>query len=127
MVRLPPGRRGWRDSPARCCWCRCPATRRDTRASPSATGPGRWLLHAGDAYLYHGEIERTPPSAHPAFAPVQQGAQTDAGAVRATRERLRALRRDHGDRVTVFSAHDPWEWARLTTPTPLPAPAHPGD
>ncbi|WP_242514602.1 MBL fold metallo-hydrolase [Streptomyces albidoflavus] len=90
-------------------------------------GAGRWLLHAGDAYLYHGEIERTPPSAHPAFAPVQQGAQTDAGAVRATRERLRALRRDHGDRVTVFSAHDPWEWARLTTPTPLPAPAHPGD
>ncbi|WP_258040397.1 hypothetical protein [Streptomyces sp. SM9] len=89
-------------------------------------GAGRWLLHAGDAYLYHGEIERTPPSAHPAFAPVQQGAQTDAEAVRATRERLRALRRDHGDRVTVFSAHDPWEWARLTTPTPLPAPAHPG-
>ncbi|MGX1711869.1 MBL fold metallo-hydrolase [Streptomyces albidoflavus] len=90
-------------------------------------GAGRWLLHAGDAYMYHGEIERTPPSAHPAFAPVQQGAQTDAEAVRATRDRLRALRRDHGDRVTVFSAHDPWEWARLTTPTPLPAPAHPGD
>ncbi|MFG1984725.1 MBL fold metallo-hydrolase [Streptomyces albidoflavus] len=36
-------------------------------------GAGRWLLHAGDAYLYHGEIERTPPSAQPAFAPVQQG------------------------------------------------------
>lgn len=90
-------------------------------------GAGRWLLHAGDAYMYHSEIERTPPSAHPAFAPVQQGAQTDAEAVRATRNRLRALRRDHGDRVTVFSAHDPWEWARLTTPTPLPAPAHPGD
>ncbi|MEV5306758.1 hypothetical protein [Streptomyces diastaticus] len=89
-------------------------------------GDGRWLLHAGDAYMYHGEIERTPPLAHPAFAPVQQGAQTDAEAVRATRERLRALRRDHGDRVTVFSAHDPWEFARLTTPPPLPAPAPPG-
>nr|WP_257203902.1 MBL fold metallo-hydrolase [Streptomyces sp. BSP1] len=90
-------------------------------------GDGRWLLHAGDAYRYHGKTERAPPSAHPAFAPVQPGAQTGAEAVRATRERLRALRRVHGDRVTVFSAHDPWEWARLTTPTPLPAPAHPGD
>ncbi|MEU7376390.1 MBL fold metallo-hydrolase [Streptomyces albidoflavus] len=79
---------------------------------------GRWLLHAGDAYMYHGEIERTPPLAHPVFAPVQQGAQTDAEAVRATRGRLYALRRDHGDRVTVFSAHDPWEWARLATPAP---------
>ncbi|MGW9290902.1 ATP-binding cassette domain-containing protein [Streptomyces albidoflavus] len=58
---------------------------------------------------------------------VRHGAQTDSEAVRATRERLRALRRVHGDRVTVFSAHAPWEWARLTTPTPLPAPAHPGD
>ncbi|MFD6045141.1 hypothetical protein ACFWG7_28030 [Streptomyces koyangensis] len=65
--------------------------------------------------------------AQPAFAPVQQGAQTDAEADRATRDRLRALRRDHGDRVTVLSAHDPWEFARLTTPTPLPAPARPGD
>ncbi|MGK5638576.1 MBL fold metallo-hydrolase [Streptomyces sp. URMC 126] len=75
---------------------------------------GRWLLHAGDAYMYHGEIERTPPSSHPAFTPVQDGAQTDAGARAATLDRLHALRRDHGDRVTVFSAHDPWEWARFS-------------
>ncbi|WP_030458648.1 MBL fold metallo-hydrolase [Kitasatospora sp. NRRL B-11411] len=79
------------------------------------TDDGRWLLHAGDAYMYHGEIERTPPLAHPSFAPVQDGAQTDASARLAALERLRALRRDHGDRVAVVSAHDPWEFARLSS------------
>ncbi|MEU3064655.1 MBL fold metallo-hydrolase [Streptomyces subrutilus] len=77
-------------------------------------GDGRWLLHAGDAYMYHGEIEHTPPFPHPVFEPVQEGAQTDGTARVATRDRLRALRRDHADEVTVFSAHDPWELARLT-------------
>ncbi|MFB6823763.1 MBL fold metallo-hydrolase [Streptomyces virginiae] len=84
---------------------------------------GRWLLHAGDAYTYHGELEQTPPLAHPVFEPVQQGAQTD-GAVRiATRDRLRELVRDHADEVTVFSAHDPWEYARLAAVT---GPTHDG-
>lgn len=80
---------------------------------------GRWLLHAGDAYLYHGEIETTPPLVHPALESVQHGAQTDMGARLATRDRLRDLRRDHADEVTVFSAHDPWELARLVSPTVL--------
>ncbi|MCI4079938.1 MBL fold metallo-hydrolase [Streptomyces sp. MMS21 TC-5] len=74
---------------------------------------GRWLLHAGDAYMYHGELENTPPLDHPVLDPVQRGAQTDASARTATRDRLRDLVRDHGDEVTVFSAHDPWEYARL--------------
>lgn len=78
---------------------------------------GRWLLHAGDAYLYHGEIEATPPLPHPGLEPVQQGAQTDADTRLATRDRLRDLRRDHADEVTVFSAHDPWELARLAALT----------
>ncbi|MBO8190154.1 MBL fold metallo-hydrolase [Streptomyces oryzae] len=75
-------------------------------------GDGRWLLHAGDAYMYHGEIECTPPLPHPALEPVQQGAQTDSAARVAARDRLRGLRRDHAEEVTVFSAHDPWELAR---------------
>ncbi|MEU3527618.1 MBL fold metallo-hydrolase [Streptomyces sp. NPDC038707] len=76
-------------------------------------GDGRWLLHAGDAYMYHGEVDAAPPLAHPVLEPVQHGAQTDAAARVATRDRLRALRRAHADEVTVFSAHDPWEFARL--------------
>ncbi|MFG2638988.1 MBL fold metallo-hydrolase [Streptomyces sp. NPDC048362] len=78
---------------------------------------GRWLLHAGDAYMYHAEIEQTPPLPHPAFAPIQDESQTDTEARVATRDRLHILRRDHGDQVTVFSAHDPWELARFATPT----------
>ncbi|MFI2072565.1 MULTISPECIES: MBL fold metallo-hydrolase [Streptomyces] len=74
---------------------------------------GRWLLHTGDAYLYHGEIEHTPALCHPVLEPVQQGAQTDVAARVAARDRLRDLRRDHAEEVTVFSAHDPWELARL--------------
>ncbi len=74
---------------------------------------GRWLLHAGDAYMFHGELERTPPLSHPALEPVQHGAQTDEAARLVTRDRLRVLHRDHADEVTVFSAHDPWEFARL--------------
>ncbi|SCK31167.1 MULTISPECIES: hypothetical protein [unclassified Streptomyces] len=77
-------------------------------------GDGRWLLHAGDAYTRHGEIEHPPPRSHPALDPVQQGAQTDAAARVLTRDRLRGLRRDHADEVTVLSAHDSWEFARLT-------------
>ncbi|MGW1605940.1 MBL fold metallo-hydrolase [Streptomyces eurythermus] len=76
-------------------------------------GDGRWLLHAGDAYMYHGELDADPPIAHPVLEPVQHGAQTDAAARVATRDRLRSLRRAHADEVTVFSAHDPWEFARL--------------
>ncbi|WDM15985.1 MBL fold metallo-hydrolase [Streptomyces lavenduligriseus] len=76
-------------------------------------GDGRWLLHAGDAYMYHGELDDDPPFAHPVLEPVQHGAQTDAAARVATRDRLRHLRRAHADEVTVFSAHDPWEFARL--------------
>ncbi|MET9859109.1 MBL fold metallo-hydrolase [Streptomyces smyrnaeus] len=78
---------------------------------------GRWLLHGGDAYMYHGELEHTPALSHPVLDPVQQGAQTDAAARLGTRDRLRGLCRDRADAVTVFSAHDPWEFARLATPT----------
>ncbi|MEW9554158.1 MBL fold metallo-hydrolase [Nonomuraea sp. NPDC050783] len=69
----------------------------------------RWLLHAGDAYFYHGELAAEPRS-HPMFDVVQLGSQVDAGRRLDSRERLRALAGEHG--VTVLSAHDPWELAR---------------
>ncbi|MCK2213257.1 MBL fold metallo-hydrolase [Actinomadura sp. ATCC 31491] len=69
----------------------------------------RWLLHAGDAYFYHGELEPEPRS-HPMFDVVQLGSQVDADQRTGTQERLRALSREHG--VRVISAHDPWELAR---------------
>ncbi|MFI7230706.1 MBL fold metallo-hydrolase [Nonomuraea angiospora] len=65
-----------------------------------------WLLHAGDAYFYHGELDREPQP-HPLMDLVQVSAQVDAERRLSSQERLRSLVHDHG--VRVFSAHDPWE------------------
>ncbi|MFG1703802.1 MBL fold metallo-hydrolase [Nonomuraea sp. M3C6] len=66
----------------------------------------RWLLHAGDAYFYHGELSRDPQP-HPLMDIVQLDAQVDPERRVSSQERLRSLVHDHG--VAVFSAHDPWE------------------
>lgn len=76
---------------------------------------GRWLLHAGDSYLYHGELD-DPPRSHPAVEPIQLGAQVDPELRLEGVRWLRTLRRDHPDEVELFSAHDPWEFARRADP-----------
>jgi glyoxylase-like metal-dependent hydrolase (beta-lactamase superfamily II) len=75
-------------------------------------GDDRWLLHAGDAYFYHLEL-RPEQEVHPLLDLVQTDAQVHRDLRIGTRARLRELVRDHGDAVTVFSAHDPWELANL--------------
>lgn len=67
---------------------------------------GRWLLHAGDAYFYHGELG-AEPRVHPLMELVQKSAEVD-------RElRLRNVARlPELAEVDVFCAHDPWELAR---------------
>ena len=71
----------------------------------------RWLLHCGDAYYYHREIEESKEP-HPLLDLVQQGSQVHPDLRLGTQARLRELVRDHGDQVELFSAHDPWELAR---------------
>lgn len=73
---------------------------------------GRWLLHAGDAYFYHGEIAADPPVSHPELDLVAEGVQVDRDLRLEGLRRLRALRRAHGDELEIFSAHDPWEFQR---------------
>jgi glyoxylase-like metal-dependent hydrolase (beta-lactamase superfamily II) len=68
-----------------------------------------WLLHAGDAYFFHGEVDPANPRSTPALALFQRLAAIDDGARRSNQARLRALVRDHGREVRVFSAHDPVE------------------
>lgn len=75
------------------------------------TGSG-WLLHAGDAYFHEGEIGE---GGTVGAWMLQRVVQHDDDARRRNVERLRALRRDHGDAVTVFCAHDPDEFERLAT------------
>jgi glyoxylase-like metal-dependent hydrolase (beta-lactamase superfamily II) len=69
-----------------------------------------WLLHAGDSYFFHGEVQtpqRLPP---PALGYFQRKFDTDREARIANRERLRALNVAHGREVRVFCAHDPVEY-----------------
>ena len=76
----------------------------------------RWLLHAGDAYLRHGEIA-SPPRSNPGLR-VYHALNSDDGARRRENaERLAALARDD-DCVTVFCSHDPAEFRRDTAGTP---------
>lgn len=75
------------------------------------TGSG-WLLHAGDAYLHHGEIA-TPPVASKGLATYHRLNSVDERARRANAGRLADLARDHGADVQVFCSHDAVEYARL--------------
>ncbi|MFC4061198.1 MBL fold metallo-hydrolase [Planomonospora corallina] len=72
------------------------------------TGDG-WLLHAGDAYWFHGEIF-TPPHCPPALRLAQRFIAVDHARRLANLARLREL----PGRVRVFSAHDAAELARCT-------------
>lgn len=72
----------------------------------------RWLLHCGDAYYFHGEIDPDNPRGHPEMDILAQVAEVDRPLRIANHARLRELVRNHGAEVEVFSAHDPWEFAR---------------
>ena len=69
-------------------------------------GAGRWWLHAGDSFYFPGQIE-TPPSPTPlGLRFFQRRADTDRAQRIANQRRLGELKAAHGDRVTVFNAHD---------------------
>jgi glyoxylase-like metal-dependent hydrolase (beta-lactamase superfamily II) len=75
------------------------------------TGDG-WLLHCGDAYFHHGEIQ-TPPSCPPMLSFFQNLTAADNRARRRNRARLRELATRHGDEVELICAHDPWHLDRV--------------
>lgn len=71
----------------------------------------RWLLHCGDAYYYHRELD-ADPQPHPILHQVQTGAEVHRDLRLGTQARLRELVRRHGAEVSLISAHDPWEFHR---------------
>lgn len=73
---------------------------------------GGWLLHAGDAYFHEDELAE-PPRAPAGLAAFQRLVAVDDAARRSNQQRLRALHRDHRDRVAIFCAHDTAELERL--------------
>jgi glyoxylase-like metal-dependent hydrolase (beta-lactamase superfamily II) len=71
-----------------------------------------WLLHAGDAYFFEGEMSADPTC--PAGLAAFQRAVAIHNSVRLENQaRLRALVRDHASDVRVFCAHSPAELGRL--------------
>jgi glyoxylase-like metal-dependent hydrolase (beta-lactamase superfamily II) len=74
---------------------------------------GRWLLHAGDGYFYHRELDAADPQPHPLLDFVQLDSEVDHALRVRNRERLRELAASRRGEVEVFSAHDPWELRRL--------------
>jgi len=78
------------------------------------TGDG-WLLHCGDAYFNHAEVA-SPSGCPPMLRLFQNLTAVDNRARRRNRERLRELAASHGDRVNLFSSHDPWELERAAGP-----------
>ena len=64
-----------------------------------------WLLHCGDAFFHHGEVQ-TPPHCPPGLRFFQTVNQTDGKTRHENRERLRELAARHGDEVELICSHD---------------------
>jgi glyoxylase-like metal-dependent hydrolase (beta-lactamase superfamily II) len=78
----------------------------------------RWLLHAGDAYFDHREVDPVAPRSTPGLARFQARYDVDGAARRANQARLREVRADHGGEVAMFCSHDPLEYDRLREEAP---------
>jgi glyoxylase-like metal-dependent hydrolase (beta-lactamase superfamily II) len=80
---------------------------------------GRWLLHAGDAYFYRGEMRDARRRCTPGLRAYQRLMEVDATSRMTNQERLRALSREHRRDVTVTCTHDPVELERCQAGMPL--------
>jgi glyoxylase-like metal-dependent hydrolase (beta-lactamase superfamily II) len=89
------------------------------------TGKG-WLLHAGDAYFFHGEARPDEPFCPAGLRFFQWFVQAEAEARLWNQQRLRELVRDHAD-VRVFCAHDETELQRSLAAGPAPGAARGSD
>ena len=80
---------------------------------------GRWLLHAGDAYFYRGEMREAERRCTPGLRAYQRLMEADARSRIDNQARLRRLSIERRDVVTVTCTHDPVELARLQAGDPL--------
>jgi glyoxylase-like metal-dependent hydrolase (beta-lactamase superfamily II) len=72
-----------------------------------------WLLHAGDAYFHEGTIDLRRERPRLGARLFERAVAWDHARVLDNHARLAELHRAHGDRVSIFSAHDPNELARM--------------
>jgi glyoxylase-like metal-dependent hydrolase (beta-lactamase superfamily II) len=89
-------------------------------------GPEGWLLHAGDAYFFRGEMDLAAYHCPPMLRLLQRVMAADNDARLANLRRLRDLKRSHGAEIRLFCAHDAKELEGLSSagiePTPIGIP-----
>lgn len=71
-----------------------------------------WLFYTADAYFFHAEMH-AEPRCPPGLRLYQTMMEKDRPLRLLNQRRLRALRREHGDDVEIFCAHDVREFERL--------------
>ena len=76
-------------------------------------GEDGWLLLAGDAYFWHGEMDVNRPRCTPGLRLYQWLMQKDAAARHWNQRRLRALKSQHPAEVRIVCSHDPLEFEAL--------------
>ncbi len=65
----------------------------------------QWLLHCGDAYFHHGEMQ-ADPYCPPGLSLLQNGLAYSRKLMEHNKEKLRQLKGQCSDRIQLFSAHD---------------------
>ena len=78
-----------------------------------------WLLHAGDAYFYRGEVGARQYFCTPALRGYQRMMEVDRKARLQNQARLRQVSIDHGDEVRIICAHDPVEFGLMKSHSAL--------
>jgi len=68
-----------------------------------------WVLNAGDAYFYRGEMAPDRRRCTPGLRFYQTMMEVDRSLRLGNQERLRELKRAHGREVTIFCSHDEQE------------------
>lgn len=80
---------------------------------------GNWLLHAGDAYFYRGEMRQARRRCTPGLRAYQRLMEVDAESRMDNQARLRRLSIERREEVSIACAHDAVELERCQAGQPL--------
>jgi glyoxylase-like metal-dependent hydrolase (beta-lactamase superfamily II) len=87
-------------------------------AAVAVDAGGGWLLHCGDAYFNHAEIDTVRRSCPAGLAAFQRIVAVDDRLRVENQRRIRDLARAEGTAVRIFCAHDPVELERMQAERP---------
>jgi glyoxylase-like metal-dependent hydrolase (beta-lactamase superfamily II) len=88
-------------------------------AGVAIDGGDRWLLHAGDAYFYRGEVRQARRECTPGLRGYQTLMEVDRALRLANQQRVRALSVEQAGAVDVICSHDVVELAACQAGRPL--------